>query len=120
MLSGELVDEAGQVVAGSRQQKVVGREVALDLSREVSDTRLRPGQSATLAYRMKVPGAGIWARLAVVVEPDAFYIGFFETLLQKALEVARRPRFTAFEREIPLVSQSGFFRVQLGECSRRS
>jgi hypothetical protein len=113
VLSAELVDGAGQVIAGSRQEKIVGREVTLDLSREVSDTRLRPGQSATLAYRIEVPGAGIRARLAVVVEPDAFYVGFFETLLQqgagqgegdirKALEAARRSRFTVFEREIPL------------------
>jgi hypothetical protein len=87
--------------------------VALDLSREVSDTRLRPGQSATLAYRMKVPGPGIRARLAVVVEPDAFYVGFFEALLRqgagpgepdirKALEAARRSPFVIFVREVPL------------------
>jgi hypothetical protein len=113
VLSAELVDGAGQVIAGSRQEKIVGREVALDLSREVSDTRLRPGQSATLAYRVKVPGSGMRARLAVVVEPDWFYVGFFETLLRqgagagdadirKALQAARRSPFSVFEREIPL------------------
>jgi hypothetical protein len=53
------------------------------------------------------------ARLAVVVEPEAFYVGFFETLLQqgagrgeadikKALDAARRSPFTVFERDIPL------------------
>ena len=113
ILSAELVDGAGQVLAGSRQEKIVGREVALDLSREAFDTRLRPGQSVTLAYRMKVPGPGMRARLAVVVEPDAFYVGFFETLLRqgagrgepqirKALEAARRSPFSVFERELPL------------------
>jgi hypothetical protein len=53
------------------------------------------------------------ARLAVVVEPDAFYVAFFETLLRQgagrgeaqirqALEAARRSPFTVFERELPL------------------
>ncbi len=113
VLSAELVDGAGQVLAGSRQEKIVGREVALDLSREAFDTRLRPGQSVTLVYRMKVPGPGMRARLAVVVEPDAFYVGFFETLLRQgagrgepqirqALETARRSPFSVFERELPL------------------
>src|SRR5437899_7868594 len=113
VLSAELVDGAGQVLAGSRREKIVGREVALDLSREAFDTRLRPGQSVILAYRMKVPGPAMRARLAVVVEPDAFYVGFFETLLRqgagrgesqirKALEAARRSPFSVFERELPL------------------
>ena len=113
VLSAELVDGAGQVLAGSRREKIVGREVALDLSREAFDTRLRPGQSVTLVYRMKVPGPGMRARLAVVVEPDAFYVGFFETLLRQgagrgepqirqALETARRSPFSVFERELPL------------------
>jgi Cytochrome c554 and c-prime len=113
VLSGELVDETGLAIAGSRQERIVGREVTLDLSREVFDTRLEPGQSAVLTFRAKVPGPGIRARLAVVVEPDAFYVGFFETLLQqgagrgesdikKALDAARRSPFRVFEREIPL------------------
>ena len=62
---------------------------------------------------MKVLGPGMRARLAVVVEPDAFYVGFFETLLRqgagrgepqirKALEAARRSPFSVFERELPL------------------
>jgi Cytochrome c554 and c-prime len=113
VLSGELVDEAGLAIAGTRQEKIVGREVTLDLSREVFDTRLRPGGSAVLTFRAKVPRAGIRARLAVVVEPDAFYVGFFETLLRqgagagepdirKALDAARRSPFIVFEREIPL------------------
>ena len=113
VLSAELVDETGLAIAGSRQEKIVGREVALDLSREVFETRLRPGQSAILTFRVKVPSAGTRARLAVVVEPDAFYVGFFETLLRqgagagepdirKALDTARRSRFVVFEREIPL------------------
>src|SRR5881409_2123256 len=71
VLSGELLDATGLAIAGSRRERIVGREVALDLSREVFDTRLRPGQSAILTFRVKVPSAGTRAGLAVVVEPDA-------------------------------------------------
>src|SRR5438309_8380991 len=113
VLSAELVDGAGQSIAGSRQEKIIGREVALDLSREAFDTRLSPGRSATLEYRIKVPARGTRARLAVVVEPDAFYAAFFEVLLRQgagrgeaqirqALDAARRSPFTVFERELPL------------------
>ena len=113
VLRGALVDETGLAIEGSRQVKIVGRQVALDLSREIFDTRLQPGQSAVLTFRVKVPAPGIRARLAVVVEPEAFYVGFFETLLRqgagrgesdikKALDAARRSPFTVFEREIPL------------------
>jgi len=113
VLSAELIDGAGQVVAGSRQERIIGREVALDLSRELSDTRLAPGKSATLTYRVKVDASGMRARLSVIVEPDAFYVAFFETLLRQgagrgepqirqALEAARRSPFSVFEREIPL------------------
>ncbi len=113
VLSAELVDGAGQPIAGSRQEKIIGREVALDLSREAFDTRLSPGRSATLEYRITVPARGTRARLAVVVEPDAFYAAFFEVLLRQgagrgeaqirqALDAARRSPFTVFERELPL------------------
>jgi len=92
---------------------VIAREIALDLSREISDTRLLPGQSATLRYRRKLPAAGISARLSVVVYPDAFYTGFYEVLLRQgagrgaaqireALEATRRSPFEVFRRVVPL------------------
>src|SRR6058998_226716 len=58
VLSAELVDDTGQVVAGSRREQIIGREVALDLSRELFDTRLMPGKSATLTYRVKIEAPG--------------------------------------------------------------
>lgn len=113
VLRAELVDGAGRVVEGSRQQKVIAREVALDLSKEIADTRLAPGQRATLEYRRRVDRAGLRARLTVVVEPDAFYTGFFEALLaqgagrgerqiREALEASRRSVFTVFQQDLPL------------------
>ena len=113
VLSVELVDQAGKVVVGSREEKVIAREVTLDLEREVSDTRLMPGAKAVLHYRRRVERAGLRARLRVVVYPDEFYTRFFESLLtqgagrgeaqiREALAATRRSPFTVFVREIPL------------------
>ena len=112
VLAAELVDAAGNVLPGSREELVIGREVALDLSRELRDTRLMPGRVAELTYRRPAAGA-TRVRLRVVVEPDAFYTRFFEALLaqgagrgeaqiREALEATRRSTFTVFERDIPL------------------
>jgi hypothetical protein len=109
----ELVDGRGVPLPGSRQERVVGREVTLDLSREVSDTRLMPGESVTLEYRRRVDRPGLRARAAVIVEPDAFYTRFFEALLasgagrgepriREALAASRRSPFTVFVQEVPL------------------
>jgi hypothetical protein len=109
----ELIDAAGSVMTGSRIEAVIGREVALDLSREISDTRLHPGQSRSLVQRWRVDRPGLRARAKVVVYPDDFYTRFFEALLaqgagqgvgeiRRALEQTRRSPFTVFERELPL------------------
>ncbi len=113
VLSAELVDQAGDVVAGSREERVIARDVTLDLSRERADTRLLPGAKAVLEYRRRVDRAGLRARLSVVVYPDAFYTAFFESLLaqgagrgeaqiREALAASRRSAFTVFEQELPL------------------
>jgi hypothetical protein len=109
----ELLDGDGRPVSGSRVEKIIAREVSLDLTRELFDTRLRPGQHATLAYRPRLATPGLRARFSVLVEPDAFYERFFETLLRQgtgrgerqireALDAARRSPFTVFARDIPL------------------
>lgn len=107
VLRAELVDGAGRAIAGTREEHRVGREVTLDLARELADTRLHPGERAELPYaRALVPGA-VAARFSVVVYPDAFYTAFFETLLRQgagrgesdiraALAATRRSAFTVF------------------------
>ena len=112
VLRAELLDPTGPM-AGSRREVVIAREVALDLSREISDTRLLPGQSARLLYTGHVDRSDRRLRLSVIVEPDAFYTGFFEALLaqgagrgetqiREALEATRRSPFTVFERDMTL------------------
>ena len=111
VLRGELLDAAGRVIAGTREERRIGREVTLDLERELSDTRLAPGERAALVYVRALDGAAVAARFSVVVFPDAFYTAFYETLLRQgagrgepeiraALDDARRSAFTVFESTI--------------------
>jgi hypothetical protein len=111
ILRGELIGADGEVVAASRRETVISREVELDLSREFSDTRLAPGQSARLRFAGRADAEGMRVRLGVIVEPDAFYTRFFETLLaqgagrgegqiREALEATRRSPFVVFRREL--------------------
>jgi hypothetical protein len=111
VLRAELVDAAGRAIADTRQEVRVGREVTLDLERELADTRLPPGGRVELAYARGLTGAAVAARFTVVVYPDAFYTAFFETLLRQgagrgeaeirtALADTRRSAFTVFERVI--------------------
>jgi hypothetical protein len=111
VVSGELVDGEGRAIEGSRRESVIGREVTLDLARELFDTRLAPGQSAV--FRYPHPRGGGTLRLRVVAEPDRFYTRFFEALLQSgagageaeirtALAATRRSTFTVWESLVPL------------------
>ena len=108
VLRAELIDGAGRAMPGTREEHRIGREVTLDLERELADTRLAPGQRAELRYARALEGGAAGARFSVVVYPDAFYIAFFETLLRQgagrgeadiraALADARASAFTAFE-----------------------
>ena len=117
ILRAELVDAEGRAIAGTRVERRVGREVTLDLAREVSDTRLAPGERAELVYDRTLEGRAVAARLSVVVYPDAFYTGFFEALLRqgagqgeddirRALEATRRSAFRVFEAVVPATTLS--------------
>jgi len=112
VLRGELIDGAGHVVPGTVRERVIAREVALDLSREIRDTRLAPGARARLDYRVRAPVAGLRVRLSVVVEPDAFYTAFFEAVLgngagageaqiREAHAASRKSVFTVYVQELP-------------------
>jgi hypothetical protein len=113
ILRGELVDASGRAVPGSRREAIIAREVELDLSREIRDTRLKPGGVARLDYRVPVVTMGLSVRFSVVVEPDAFYTRFFTTLLEngagrgegairEALGETRRSPYTVFTRDVPV------------------
>ncbi len=108
-----LIDGTGTAVAGSGQEYVIGREVTLDLSREISDTRIPPGGSARFVYRRRLERKGLSLSVSVMVYPDHFYTGFFESLLvsgagagapqiREALDASRRSAFEIFRKTVRL------------------
>lgn len=109
----EVIDGAGAPVAESAQEFVIAREVTPDLSREVFDTRIPPGERARFAYRRRLERRGLALRVTVTVAPDHFYERFFTSLLasgagagapqiREALEAARRSTFDVFKKDLPL------------------
>ena len=108
-----LVDAAGREAPASAEERVIAREVSLDLSRELSDTRIPAGGRFVFDYRRRVERAGLSLRVRVTVYPDHFYTRFFESLLgagagrgtaeiQKALNATRRSTFELYRRDLPL------------------
>jgi hypothetical protein len=113
LVRAELVDAQGQPVAGSVEERVIARQVPLDLSREISDTRILPGGRFTLDYSRRIEAVGLKLRVTVTVLPDEFYTRFFEALLaagagegeaqiREALEATRRSGYTLYVKELPL------------------
>ena len=91
-------------------EKWIGWGVALDLSEEYFDTRIKPGES--FSHTFKVPkreGEGTFAVL-VVVYPDEFYNRFFRSLvsyppegmpmerIKEAVKETGRSFYTLFEK----------------------
>ncbi|RMF93039.1 MAG: hypothetical protein D6736_02415 [Nitrospinota bacterium] len=111
---GHLLTSEGTVLPETAQEAIIGREVTLDLSQELYDTRIPPGESSSFAYRQTLPRDRLQLRVEVVVAPDHFYTRFFaatlndggggkgRSLLVKALENARRSPFTIYVQTIPL------------------
>jgi len=107
----ELADGAGARVPGSLQEEVIGREATLDLTKELFDTRIPPGETHTFRYVRTIDRPGLKLKASVVVAPDDFYVRFFEailpkartkqarTWLQQALGEARGSSFILFKEE---------------------
>jgi len=105
------VDAQGQPVAGSAEERIIGRQVPLDLSREISETRIPPGGRFILDYARRLDAVGLKLRVTVTVLPDEFYTRFFEALLaagageaqiREALEATRRSAYRLYVKELPL------------------
>ena len=110
----ELFNAKGQPVKESREVATIGREITLDLSQELYDTRIPPKETFTFHYNRPVDGKGWKLKVEVTVYPDHFYERFFESVLQsdtfpggrklleEALERTRQSTFSIFSREIPI------------------
>jgi hypothetical protein len=108
-----LVGTDGQPMPSTVQEGIIGRQVPLDLSREIADTRIPPGGRFVLRYERELDEPGLGLRVTVTVYPDHFYTGFFAALLEtgpgageadirEALDATRRSPFEIFARDVPL------------------
>jgi hypothetical protein len=108
-----LLDPDGEPVPDSLREGIIGRQVPLDLSREIADTRIPPGGRFVLRYDRSLDRPGLTLRVTVTVYPDHFYTGFFTALLETgagageaeiraALDATRRSPFEIFARDVPL------------------
>jgi hypothetical protein len=109
----KLVDANDRSVGGSVEERVIARQVPLDLSHEIADTRIPPGGRFTLDYARRLGGSVLRLRVTVTVLPDEFYTRFFEALLsagagageeqiREALEATRRSPYALYVKELPL------------------
>jgi len=109
-----LVDKDGKPLKNTQKEAVIGREVPLDLSRELFDTRIPPGKTVAINYGPRVRQAGLTLRATVTVYPDNFYTKFFQAnltggqalkgraLLEQALKRTQESPFVIFKQEVPL------------------
>ena len=108
-----LLGHDGEPIGATAEEGVIGRQVPLDLSREIADTRIPPGGRFVLRYARALDRPGLTLRVTVTVYPDHFYTGFFAALLEtgagdgeaairEALEATRRSPFEIFARDVPL------------------
>ena len=109
-----MVDEKGRRINGSLEEEWIGREVTLDLSQELFDTRIPPGKTHSVRYIGMISQSGLRLKASIVVSPDDFYIKFFEAklrnvktkkargLLHESLGAVRKSSFILFEEEVVL------------------
>ena len=71
-----------QFIAGTLQEKIVARQVSLDLSEELADTRLAPGERRVLDYLVPRHPDAQAIVMRIHVEPDYFYSGLYRSLLE--------------------------------------
>ena len=104
----------GELLNGSQSYFVVARRVPLNLSHEIFDTRLAPDETARLEYQQPRNPEAVNLVMRVYVEPDKFYEGFYNNVLQsgqagrgapmlkQALNQARQSAFTIYEKRLAL------------------
>ena len=72
----------GKMLPGTQRQYVIGRQVSLDLSEEIADTRIAPDERARFDYQVARHRDATFLIFRVRVEPDAFYMDFYRSLLE--------------------------------------
>lgn len=114
VVEGVQQDARSRPLAGTRQSYIIARQVTPDLSEELADTRLAPGEEVVFRYRRPVHPAARTLELRVTVEPDAFYTQFYrsllasrasekgERMLRRALQESLASAYTLHAAQAPL------------------
>lgn len=94
VISGFQEDAAGRKLDGTEQHYLIARQVPLDLSREIADTRIAPDAQAVFDYQAPRQANATSLVLQVQVQPDAFYLDFYEALLKDDLKSSSQKMLT--------------------------
>jgi len=73
----------GQMLKDTLREYIIARQVPLDLSEEIADTRIAPDNQALFDYRVPLRTEAVTLVFRVRVEPDAFYTEFYRSLLKE-------------------------------------
>ena len=108
------LDAQGNRLNATEQEFVIGRQVSLDLSQEIADTRIAPDARASFDYRRPRHARATALAWEVQVQPDAFYLEFYASLLRdapqgrsrqlimQARDAARASPYPVFSKHLPL------------------
>ncbi|MBI3285632.1 MAG: hypothetical protein HYZ65_12410 [Burkholderiales bacterium] len=75
-------DAAGHKLEGTEQLFIIGRQVSLDITKEIADTRIAPDAEASFDYRAPRHQSATALMWQVEIQPDAFYLEFYRELLK--------------------------------------
>jgi nitrate/TMAO reductase-like tetraheme cytochrome c subunit len=70
-----------KLIAGTLREKIIARQVSMDLSAELADTRLAPSEQMLLDYLAPFHPNATAIVMRVRIEPDYFYTGLYRSLL---------------------------------------
>lgn len=85
IVRGSTLSATGEVLESSVLEATIGREVTLDLSSELFDTRIPPGDFVEVEYARAVDAQASVFKVEVVVYPDHFYERFYRARLESDL-----------------------------------
>lgn len=74
---------SNKAIAGTLREKIIARQVSMDLSEELADTRLAPGEQMLLDYHAPLHPGAVAVVMRVRVEPDHYYTGLYRSLLDE-------------------------------------
>ncbi|MEE8575253.1 MAG: multiheme c-type cytochrome [Thermodesulfobacteriota bacterium] len=111
VVRGFLTDADGEVIDDTMKKTFIGRQIPLDLSKEVFDTRIAPLESTAFVYLKTRTKGARKLTLEVWVLPDEFYTRFFTQALKRnsanrkykeALKITKDSAYQLYKKEFDL------------------